>query len=171
MKRERGPLPCASTPVSVETTSASASASAVVEAEAAEAVVFEEEPKLKRRKVKGATKTRGGARPKPYEGNPHVPKNNGFRVPEQLGGFLLLLYSRFRSYKFSAVIPPLPRIRCIFVRVALSACPTRLFPPLLYRNCLIITFLDGWFFVSVHELHAASGSMSAISPYKISVSI
>jgi hypothetical protein len=43
----------------------SASTSAVVEAEAAEAVVVEEKPKAKRRKVKGTTKTRGHAKSKP----------------------------------------------------------------------------------------------------------
>jgi hypothetical protein len=112
----------------------------------------------------------------PYEGNAHVPKYR-FRVLETTRCFFTLtfyLFSLFRYCKLSVVMPPLLLwTLCIRVRrCSLILQPTVIGPfvqlavffppPLPYRNRLVITSSDGWF-VSAHELHAASGLISALS--------
>ena len=101
--------------------------------EAAEPEAVEEEPKPKRWKVKGTTKTRDRAKLKACEGNAHVPKYGIFRVPEYPTRCFTILvslsiYSRFRYLLHVLLLccNPSPqasgstRTHCIFVRVALS---------------------------------------------------
>ncbi|KAI0268040.1 hypothetical protein BGY98DRAFT_938313 [Russula aff. rugulosa BPL654] len=75
----------------------------VLAAEAVAEAVVVEEPKLRRRKVKGMTKTRGRAKPKFCEGNAHVPNSSDgwfFVLADELhaaSGLMSALYLNFGS--------------------------------------------------------------------------
>ena len=127
-------------------------ASTLAKAEVAESGVVEEEPKAKRRKVKGTTKTQGRTKPKVLKGmltSQSIVYFMFWNTP--LGALLFyfhFIYSCFRYYcTFSFSVVTLPHLRpwallwthCIFVCVVLSVCPTRcILPPGLLTGILSV---------------------------------